>query len=88
MPNSIYAARLAMSLPRALTLLLTLDPLIIRNRGARFKGDVFNVLFKCPYVIRDFKFAAVDGVLDCTVDSPESAYASFADRLWELNKQL
>ena len=81
MPNSIQAAYLAMSLPRALTLLSTVDPLIICNRGAHFEGNVFNILFKCPYIICAFEFAAVNGILDCIVDLPESAYASFVDQL-------
>ena len=50
--------------------------ILLKNRGARYEGDVFSVLRNESFVLRAYEFAVADGALDCTqAFNPESTYA-------------
>lgn len=63
----------------------TLEPLILRTRGAYFEGDVCAALKTSPYFVRGFEFALADGAIDCTAEHDPAT--RFADRFWNLDNR-
>jgi hypothetical protein len=62
--------------------LLIIKPLL-NNRSALYKGDVFSILYKSPFIIQLFEFAIADGAIDCTSSFPLGI--SFVDYFWDIN---
>lgn len=59
----------------------SLEAPILNNRGARYEGDIFSVLWQSPYILRSWEFALADGAIDC--NQHFELGTSFVDRLWK-----
>ena len=62
------------------------DNLILNNRDARYKDNIFSVAKYSKFVIRVSEFAKVDRVVNASVDFEEyKIETNYANRFWHID---